>query len=139
MPDAATRLLTARVVAEDKGVGALDQLGEGFVYFSKLRGVGVDGVGELVRLIGDAGGVDAEAGASAPAPAAAARAAGTAVAPAQLGHDGRDGDAQSDSGSGHHEARRDAEEGGAESRADSGQHSFDGSADGADCIPAKPA
>ena len=121
------------VVAEDKGVCALDQLGEGLVYFSKLCGVGVDGVRQLVRLVGDAGGVDAEAGAStSAAPAAAARTAGTAVASAQLGHDGRDGDAQSDSGSGHHEACRDAEEGGGEGRADSGQHPFDGCADGAD-------
>ena len=54
------------------------------------------------------------------------------MAPAQLGHDGRDGDAQSDSGSGHHEACRDAEEGGGEGRADGGQHPLDGCADGAD-------
>ena len=120
------------VVAEDKGVCALDQLGEGLVDLGELCGVGVDGVRQLVRPVGDAGGVDAEAGASASTPAAAARAAGTAVAPAQLGHDGRDGDAQSDSGSGHHEACRDAEEGGGKGRADGGQHPFDGCADGAD-------
>ena len=54
-----------RVVAEDKGVGALDQLSEALVDLGELVGVGVDGVGELVRLIGDAGGVEVEAGAAA--------------------------------------------------------------------------
>ena len=51
------------VVAEDKGVWALDQLGEGLVDLGELCGVGVDGVCQLVRPVGDAGGVEVEAGA----------------------------------------------------------------------------
>ena len=67
MPDAATRLLTAMLSLRTRAFALLTSW-RGLVYFSKLCGVGVDGVRQLVRLVGDAGGVEVEAGASRPPP-----------------------------------------------------------------------